>query len=330
VTKVTALDIATELGHSADYYGVMVSRMISGLTEAQEGWAWAVGICYYNGGGGASDIHALYYCAHTRDAWGTIHSCVEIETQTYGGTSIHLYSNLQFGIAQDLHTGYLFVAIGRWKIPGHVLYLTLYRSPDNGTTWDQAHQDTTWDFWSGGSTGFPSTITDVWIPYKNDWFAGGTVFWSGCCLQWDTGTDRPHPGRIYKSTANGVAAVRLDTDGDALAENDPEQAPTRLIGPYNGADYVWAISALDNAMGHGYDPAIYKWESGVGWSEWGSVADDAAANSPAGWVRQSTPDMYGVQLPTVIGWHTEPYETDALGDEDKGNRTAVWILAVEY
>jgi hypothetical protein len=328
--KVTALQIATALGHAADYYGVTLSRMIFGLTEAQEGWAWAVGICYYNGGGGASDRYALHFCVHTRDAWSTIHSCAEIDTHSYGGFSIHLYSNIQVGIAQDLHTGYLFVALAERQV-GPAYDLDLWRSQDNGASWVLADEDTTWTFWSGARSGRHTPITDVWIPYKNDWFGGMTVFWSGCVPLWDLATNRQYPGRVYKSTANGASPVRLDTDGSAVLDNDPVTAPTRLIGPYNGVDYVYSISCINDMLtSWGWDPSIFKWESGVGWTTFGAVSTDPGDDSPAGWFRVTAPDVGGVQLPTHVGWHTEPYETSAGGDDDKGNMTALWLLPLEY
>jgi hypothetical protein len=324
VDKITALQIATELGHDSDYYGVMISDMISGLREDQEQWGWAVGICYYNGGGGYSDRYALYFCAHTRDAWSTLYSCTEIMTSSYGGSLIHQQQNTQFEIAQDLHTGYLFVAIAEYQPPiTNIMYLTLYRSATNGASWIEAHQDTTWDFWSSGRVGTYHSITSVFIPYGHSWSSGGTVFWSGCVSMWDTDfvPNRQYPGRVYKSTANGASPVRLDSDGSAVADNDPVTAPTKIIGPYNGAGYLFSISVVESMRtSFGWDPSIFKWTSGSGWSTWGSVAKDPGTTAiVAGYVRQTSPDVTTVQVPTAIGWMVDPYETTAGGDDDKGN-----------
>jgi len=332
VTKFTADQVATELGYGGSYQKVRFTRIISGLRGDQEEWGWAVGVLAT---GTQFHTHLRYFCLHTRDAWDTIFHSEEIfdgHDEPMGSQMIN-QNTWEMGLAQDLHTNTLYVAIGFWNTAtggGKFSNLTLYSAP-GGINWSVAHQDTTWDFWSpnvGGAVGF---TTDVWIPYVDDQFQGGTVFWSGASHWNDLPTGRYYPGRIYKSTSYGASPARLDSDGSAVAENVPATPAARLMGSYNSADYVYSISALVGMWSNfGYHPTIFKWEYGVGWSTWDDEFSGPDVHAATGvWFRLMTPGVYD-KLPTHIGWHSEPWEHWVTGEDKKKNDEVLWIMPVEY
>jgi hypothetical protein len=306
----TEADIATEFGYGATYNQAYIFRMQFTVRPGKEGWAWAGTYIWYTDGGG--DEHVSIGVLHTRDAWTTIQSAVEL-FDVEEGVDMDSFISVCYenGLALDMHSNTIYVAVGKGcegagAVPSYDGFWRLYRSQDFGQTYSLAQEET--QEWATDGYGVDQSdmYVDCWVPWVSNSYAGGAVFWTTTCLQ-ETNVAFGHEfvPQIYRSLNHGLSYEDIGDDG-----GDLDHGVNILGGPYNSLDRVYAVLCTEDGLGADNN-TVFTWVDGDGWTEFRHV--NASTDQSRAWV---VIEQTGFALTTGLGF-IQPYWLTSASETDK-------------
>jgi hypothetical protein len=321
----TELQLATLFGHAADYNECYVFKMQFSNRPEQEEWGWAGVWLWWTDGGG--DEHIMVGCLYTRDAWDNVVYITEIADWEEGvdftaDTSICR----EGGLALDMHSNTCYIVVSKGPEddgignPTFGGWWKLYRSQDFGYSFALGQEETfTWGV-EGYDVDLSDHYADVWVPWRNNTYNGGAVFWTSTCLQ-EADVAFPHDfvPLIYRSLNHGLSYSDIGDDG-----GDLDHGLNILGGPWNSLHRVYGVLATQNGAA-GDNRTVYTWEVNAGWTEFRHVGAGGADDSRA-WV---VIEQDGYELETGLGmiepyWLTDSSETD----KQRPNDDTFWITWV--
>jgi len=260
----TDAEIATSLGHGADFIDVYISRMEFSNKTTQDGWGWATGIIYYEDGD--TDEHMVLFCIHTRNGWDNIVYATEI-LDVEDGVDYHYWISWEPGLAIDMHSNTVYVLEAHQPeesggVPTYDGWWRLYRSQDFGQTFALAQEETfVWGVDGYGLSNPDEEFCDVWVPWVSNSYQGGTVFWTTTILQsTNLAVEYLIIPKIYRSQNHALTREDIGDDGGDLTSG-----LNRLGGPYNSAERVYGSVSMYKAADADQLKA-YKWRDGYGWT----------------------------------------------------------------
>jgi len=308
----TELQLATLMGHAADYNEIYIFKMEFSIRPDQEGWAWAGTYCWWTDGDG--DEHVQYGCLHTRNAWGGVVYATEIaDFEEAVDCTDFLSLCAECGLALDMHSNTVYICIAKGPeddgggTPTYDGWWRLYRSQSFGNTFTLAQESPAYEFGTDGYySRYESSNCDVWVPWVSDTYNGGAVFWTTTVLQvTNLVNNQIYIPLIYRSLNHALAREDIGDDG-----GDLDHGLNMLGGPWNSLDRVYgALCTEDGVAPDNY--SVYTWLDGAAWSAFRDVAD--TTNRPRDWM---VTEQTGYALTSgLVGNH--PYLVLAASDTDK-------------